>query len=74
MRKKRYYACHLFAYPEVKFELSLFEGSPPHIKVYCQGFFSIFLSHDQAKDLEEQLQLALRITDYDYTKKGRSSQ
>jgi len=73
MGKKRYYACHLFTYPKVKFELSVFEGTPLHIKVYCPGFFSIFLSPDQAKALEEQLQLAVRLLDPDFPGEGKAS-
>ncbi|MBA7611029.1 hypothetical protein ES703_18245 [subsurface metagenome] len=71
MGKKRYYRCTLFAYPKVNFELSIFEGSPPHIKVYCPGFFSIFLSPEQAKALEQQLQAAVRLLDPDFPGEGR---
>jgi len=71
MGKKRYYKCHLFRTPKARFELSVMESSPHFINLFCPGFFAITMSVEQAKDLEVQLQLALRLVKGDLWGEGR---
>ena len=71
MGKKRYYKCWLFRWPKARFELSVMESPPYSINLFCPGFFAITVSLEQAKALEVQLQLALRLVKGDLWDEGR---
>jgi len=71
MGKKAYYKCRLFRYPKARIELSVMDSSPHFVNIFCPGFFAITLSVKQAKALEDQLQLALRLIKGDLWGGGR---